>query len=130
MQMLSAKPRAFQPVAQASRARSFCVRPSCSRGDAAPADRSASVDRRSALALLLGSGAYACLQPGAAIAGLPAQVGSYLPPYGDGADDLVLFVPDSKKTPVRAVMAFVAAWASSAVVLRWQLQWLRPTAGS
>jgi hypothetical protein len=99
---LSAKPRAFQPVAQAGRARRCCVRPHCSRADAAPVGHAAAVDRRAALALLLGSSAYAYLQPGAANAGLPAQVGSYLPPYGDPADELVLFVPDGKKTPVRS----------------------------
>jgi hypothetical protein len=100
--MLQAKPRAFQPAANAHRHRSL---PRCSGRVATKATQTADaydLSRRSSLALLLGGSAYAMLQPGEARAGLPATVGSYLPPYGDGSDNLVLFVPDSKKTPVRA----------------------------
>lgn len=90
-QQQAARPRASVVVARAS-----------SIPDAQPTD--AMLSRRAALA-----GAAASLvalnaaQPMAVKAAPPASqtaVGTYLPPAG--VEDFVLFVPDSKKTPVRA----------------------------
>lgn len=54
--------------------------------------------------------------PGMAAAGLPATVGTYLPPAG--IDDFVLFVPDSKKTPVGGSLPHLTQFIVTVHVIR------------
>jgi hypothetical protein len=79
-------------TAQRASARRTCVTRAASAAD---------LSRRQLLeGLAIGAGSIALgAQP--ALAGRPATVETYLPPAG--VEDFVLFVPDAKKTPVRAL---------------------------
>lgn len=86
--------QAFNARISAPRAQALPSRCVAARAKPSRAEASADLERRAVL-MALATTAIASASPLPALAS--PQVGSYLP--SAGIDDLVLFVPDSKKTP-------------------------------